>query len=657
MRNALSQDTMPEFGTNSLLLGCGGGNPDVLLLDDIGKPKIDPILLCSLSDISPQLSIYGLALSPDLNYLAVSSRSKANRQTAQTLIPAILRIWVIDDLLKGELSKPCLESFYAYSGLNSIGFSNDGYLLAATGIGTLLLYEVPGDSPILTVKALDGPFYSLKYLSNMKWATIGGQGLLQIWEQNGSTIRKLWESEPSRPVELAALQSLEYSESEGKVFWGDADGCIHWVETAEGSFSTGSWVGHDRSVIGVSWHSEIEKLVSAGYRDGKIRVWDEAGEISLEHRSNLPIVGVSSLIDKRIIVFDASGGVSICSAHSGSEIAKISSVKFRSWISFPISIASKAKRRSETASVEQRISLIRNAISSKQWAEARALINQLHTQGYGLQSLVLLAQTHKARKQFLLEYKVWSVILGCTLSDELTEIVHYGLGKVLIELAEPDLALKHFELSQGFKDSDTCADMARNHPLFNSGPVTRADLTTHDRFQQEVAKHSVLEKKFTSTVIILRKVTDIVLVEKLEINELKTLIESNTSKISPAVKITISIETVNLLKGQDGKPQAHKWIRIDPHKESQTGSWIHYALGIEGSVNTLKVISYMVFDPLKIPSNSDTAIEWNKQVLECWNTAARDVIYRSWIKTVSSEIENKIIRPNTGRSTNYDFSY
>lgn len=649
---------MPEnridFGEQSILLGCGEGLSEVLHINTSHKEK-QPDTICTMSGRGNQLSVYGLAISPDMTYMAASTRNRANRQTGR-LIPAELKVWIFDDLLNMHSQRVYMESYHARAALISVAVTDDGYLLAGSGNGELLLYELPGASPVITEQAYSGPVFDVIAISGARWATVGGNGVLKIWKQTDAGLELLWASDSSVPVKKPAMQSIVFSATKGKIYWGDGSGIIHWVDAGNRLYRNDSWEAHKGSVLALSWHSELEQLVSGGFNDGYVRVWTDTNELAAEINTGYPIVGISSQIGRSVLLFDATGKLSRIPLSGGGDIQFIARAPFRSWANFPIDIAVGVKRKSLESSIEEKIALAEAAIDSEQWGEARAFIDQLYEDGAGLQSLILFARLHRAKDQLLLEYHVWNELIKSELSDDLRKQVYYGLGDVLDKLVEPELALEQFLLAGDFSDAVNRVQKLRKHPLFEKGPFVRADLDTHERFHKEVLKNSVIGRRFSSIVVVQLEESDVLLDDSSSsVEALNKLINLYLDRFSITKELNSRVEEVKLLKGQDRAPEELKWVRFIPSEKSSIGSWIQFALSVQKYENQVRLLMYMLFDPKVVDCSSENVKKWNEEVAKIWMKTASEPEYRSWISQVSGIIEKEIIKLHTGISSDTEF--
>ena len=96
-----------EFCEQNLIVGCGGGSPDILFLDT-SEVGAQPRRLCTMADRGRALSVYALALSPNRTFLAAATRRVVESKTGEVRLPAVLRVWRLSNLLSGK-ETPCRE--------------------------------------------------------------------------------------------------------------------------------------------------------------------------------------------------------------------------------------------------------------------------------------------------------------------------------------------------------------------------------------------------------------------------------------------------------------------------------------------------------------------------------------------------------------------
>ena len=648
-------DESMTFDEQSLLVGCGGGSPDICLLNakEMGAP---PRQLCTMADRGRALSVYALDLSPNRTFLAAATRRVVDSKSGEVRLPSVLRVWRFSKLLAGSQT-PDVECL-SLAGFSDVTVGDDGSLATAGEDGCIRLYEPGADRPVTTVQACGGPLFALKHLTNQRWASLGADGVLGIWRLAGQNLEREWESPPTAPVKTGALQKLAWDPEGKRLFWGDGDGQVRCVEIDGSAPKPYAWSAHRGSVLAMAWHGEAGRLITGGFEDGFIRTWDVSNIPTLLAEQNLhaQIIGLWPMSGSRAAVITAEGKTYLADLDGKTSLRLLTRLPVRSWVGFPMAEIVDAQRQSAQASRQTRIHEIKAAMKKKNWADARARIKQLVDEGHIVESHTLTAHLYRKRGQYLLEYRVWKDMVEKLDEGDLLLSAHYGLGDVLMRLGEPGLAAQEFGLAGEFRDARQRADRAKRHPLFGQSEVIRADSGSHDQFLHELEKCDLLGRQFQSIVMILAEEVNIAYPpeDEMSAEKLADLIRGQAARRG-LKGLECKAERCKVLSTPDRPLADMEWVRIRPVGNKDVGPWIQYALAVHRNDRETTLIAHLVFDPGAIAGGPEDVRAWNRRVGELWAAAAKEPAYREWTQHVKTVVENEIIRAHTGHSHEVDF--
>ncbi len=203
--------------------------------------------------------VHSLAFSPDGKLLATASQDT-------------IALW--DVKRHAARGKPLAGH---HGDVWSLSFSRDG-VLASGGVGSLFLWDLSRPTPVadLADKDADGGMYNVESVS------FSPDGKLLAWTTPNDGII-LWDvahrARTGKPLTSNALRNpirLAFSPDSSMLAVGDRSGSVVVWDFTQGESTV--LRGHENEVWGLSFSPDSALLASAGSFDGKVILWDVAGE-------------------------------------------------------------------------------------------------------------------------------------------------------------------------------------------------------------------------------------------------------------------------------------------------------------------------------------------------------------------------------------------
>ena len=633
------------FGPNSLLIGTGGGRPGIYMVDvgDGGSPPVQLVNLCDYG-FNQALSVYSLSVSENRNYLMASTRNLVQPQTMSVAQPGVLLGWSLPRLLSNPRSAYLAPPgpIRCVSGFTAVSVRDNGFFLAGQGDGRILLFSFhSGASPLAAAVACpSGPVFACTAIPEDRWATIGADGVVRVWRQNGSILNSEWESPKLPPVRFGAMQSLHWCSQMDILLWGAGDGRVHFANLATDSqYGVSSWSGHRGSVLSAVWHDEAEIVVSVGLEDGYVRGWQikDPSKPVFECSVGAQLIGACPLLNRRVAMITADGRVLCYELGSNRSFWTVATVMARSWFSFPLESAIADRRIARSQTRRELLRQAERTISEENWGELETIVRKIRSCGHAYEALLLKALLYRKRGQVLLEYKIWKGMTERLPEGELLYAASYGLGDVLLRLNEPDQAIAAFGKAGIFEDAPHRLELAWKHPLVGQQDVVRADIRSLQQMFLELEKKATFDQQFYSLVVILqRRLSDRLWAESISSQFLLARLRERVR--STAISdVSFFAETRKLYLDSTFPLQTVDWIRMKQKASEQIAPYFQYAVSLTKGVEGYSLDQYALFDAASVVGDGSTMC-----ILDAWERAGGDRILRDWWDTVEDLVKRTV---------------
>jgi WD40 repeat protein len=190
------------------------------------------------------------------------------------------------------------QTFEGHSGMiNSVTFSSDGRLLAASSIAsTIQLWDTATGVLRQTFEGHSEMINSVTLSSDGRLLAAGSiAGTIQLWDTETGVFPLTFEGH------LGKINSVTFSSDGRLLAAGSSNGTIQLCDTVKGTLQ-GTLRGHSHSVRSLEFklltHSEL--LLESHYHDGTVQSWDiRIGKRLLTRESQSPSVGSSAFSPNR----------------------------------------------------------------------------------------------------------------------------------------------------------------------------------------------------------------------------------------------------------------------------------------------------------------------------------------------------------------------
>lgn len=538
-------------------------------------------------------------------------------------------LWVCD--LRGcraaPRPAPIFEAFHT-PGVASLAFCT-GDLLASGGIdGTIKFWSVQEKKPVSEIAAHAGAVLSMCRIGSLLLATLGIDGVLRIWDLDSLDAK--FTCEGIDIPKFGALTSLRYDPVSGLLVHPTASGTLHvYAVAADGSKRV--LPAHRGRLYAVA--SNGHRLATAGAEDHVLKIWSaELDRVELEERCSEGILSLSWLGDRELLAVDTQGQARAWTLDAKLVAGPALTLKdLRVCTGLPAEMLVACRER---AWAESRAAILAEAsqLLTRTGTDARhrldVLVEQLDFQGCRIEAKLVSAEAARTENRPLDELAALLQLrhmLGDTPPVVPTLL---ALGDVLTRLSEPGLAVEAIQKALALEPENSGAkqrlEELRSAPLLNvpAEELVRGDLSHPDLVEQELRKCTLLERRFSSLVVI----------ETARPMRFEALIECG------ALCAELAEPLDRLLPGQ--QRVTLRSLHLVLNDSVRKGQWVHVnakgwpvSIGLESrrAASGVDVTPYILFDVGPHALQSGGAKEHNNAVARAFVTATSGGGAREWI--------------------------
>lgn len=200
------------------------------------------------------------------------------------------------------------------AGISAIAFGDGNRLLAAASAdGSWWLVDVVTRAAVLgPIPAHEGPITAVA-LADGLIVTGGDDGLVRIWDENGTLVRDLAVRHAGGVTALAASGS--------KLATADRSGVVHIFDVGSGTIAEGSFQADDNTIWALSF-SPNGSLLATASGDEVVTIWDVASlePLSMLTPHDADATGVAFLDDATVASVDLKGTVRLWDVALGRQL-------------------------------------------------------------------------------------------------------------------------------------------------------------------------------------------------------------------------------------------------------------------------------------------------------------------------------------------------
>ena len=575
-----------------------------------------------IAHFDPGYSVYGLAVSPEGNRVAVGTKA------------GLLQVHALD--LRGtedESSSLLLDMFHPPAVVSLTFCTND--ILASGGLdGKIRLWSLQTKSQVAEIDAHAGGVLATCRIGSLLLATIGRDRALRIWDMD--TLQARFTHEDIILPKVQAMTSLDYDPCKCLLVHPSGSGEL-FVYDIRQEFSVKKLPAHQGDFCAVSCGADW--LATAGAADGSLKVWSgRFDQLEMEASTGTGPLAITWAGKDVLVTVDAEGNahtwnvgselspgpglpkanLRICLGLPGEVIARSCSDSLREWRDAKINEAQEFMGRDDRGS----------------GARLRQIVEELRNRGFSAEAALVLADTAKAQGRLLWELDARLAVVRGLGEGAISVPSMYAVGDLLARACEPELAMKYFrkvrEHQPNYRDIDQRLLELQAHPLLRLSPEAgiRGDLTKREHVLQEFEKHNILDKRFTWSIVLETK-QSIRVGAPIDPDDAfqELAAELGKSKTDGPV-VTLRRDSLY----QRGDVREVEWIRVQPDCLDLS---VAYALEFGAATGGSVVTPHVLFDISRLRMQQSTvARDYNRMVQDAWEKVVHGHSAKQWLTDV-----------------------
>jgi hypothetical protein len=466
-------------------------------------------------------------------------------------------------------------------------------------------------------------------------------GVLRVWDLD--SLKAEFQSAPFTLPRLAALTSLDFDYRSGVLVHASGTGDLHAYDVRN-AFAHRTIPAHRGEFCALAFGAA--GLATSGLRDGTLKVWTPQLDVPCRQAgASAPVISMAWASPEVLMTTTQDGfaqlwstadGIRRCADGLGSDLRVCASPSLES-ITARAALADRTWLNGKLVEAD---ATLKNLDTEGQ-GRVQETVASLHRRGFRIEACLLLSRFARRVHRPVWELEALLATLDHIADTHLQAETLLAIGDLLEKLNEPALAGEYFARAAAMNGCSPQADQRIRRLLdhiwneISPADAVRADLLRGDRFQTEIEKYTLLNKKFTWRVVVQSHALGR---ERFSID--LEVVANQLRNAAPAEAVLVrSVRVERIVRMADAQRQNAHWLYIGADDGQATG----YALEAQDPADSPMLISHAVFDAARIPAlEGESAPKFNKRVFDVWQLEKARCETKEWLRAVHASVKKAL---------------